>query len=317
MARALQIRRRQDGGSVTGYVALREAARLRLRRALPSGDVRAVEPALPSGKVFDTLAAEYDRHRPAYPGELVEQACAELAPGDPVLEVGCGTGQLTRALAARGLQITAVDPGRRLLKLAGDHVVGVQFVHAPFESVQLSTGQFRGVFSASAFHWVDPDVSWARAADALAPGGVLALLQYCGVRADDDDQDTLMATLRRFAPQIAAGWPRLRPLKGILAGIEERAANVSQVWSWVAQRDLDRPSGRLFHDVQGAAVAIVREDTADALVALMRTLSPYRGMTAKQRAAIEASIVSFAGELGRPIRSTVAAVLVTARKVGG
>ena len=65
------------------------------------------------GTVFDEVAAEYDKHRPAYPDELVDQACqaAGIGSGDHVLEVGCGSGQLTRSLAARGLHVTALEPG--------------------------------------------------------------------------------------------------------------------------------------------------------------------------------------------------------------
>src|SRR5580704_13805053 len=125
---------------------------------LRSGRVSTTESARQFGKVFDTVAAEYDAHRPSYPDELVDQACTDLAAGDPVLEVGCGTGQLTRSLVARGLQVTAVDPGSRLLALAAEQVDGVRFVHAPFETAELSDGHFRAVFSASAFHWPNPDV---------------------------------------------------------------------------------------------------------------------------------------------------------------
>ena len=54
------------------------------------------------GRVFDEIAAGYDRHRPGYPDELVDQACrvARIGSGDPVLEVGCGSGQLTRSWPA-------------------------------------------------------------------------------------------------------------------------------------------------------------------------------------------------------------------------
>ena len=46
------------------------------------------------GSVFDEIAEEYDRHRPAYPDALVDRACeiGGLAPGARALEVGCGTG---------------------------------------------------------------------------------------------------------------------------------------------------------------------------------------------------------------------------------
>lgn len=268
------------------------------------------------GKAFDTVAAEYDAHRPGYPDELVDRACADLAAGDPVLEVGCGTGQLTRSLAARGLNVTAVDPGSRLLTLAAEKVDGVRFLNAPFEGMELGDDQFRAVLSASAFHWIDPDVSWSRAAGALSPGGTLALLHHCGVAADDD-QEAQMAAVRRVAPEIAAGWPTPRPLDMILAGIEERRANISEVWSWVGQYDLGRPAGRLFGDVGAAAVPVVREHTAAELIALLRTLSPYHRLTAEQQAALDASIVALAGDLGRPMRATTAAILVTARKVDG
>src|SRR5580698_5191526 len=126
------------------------------------------------GKVFDEVAAEYDRRRPAYPDELVDQACqvAGIGSGDRVLEVGCGSGQLTRGLLARGLHVTAVEPGESLIGLARQNLAGageVEFVNAQFEDAPLPCGQFQAVFSASAFHWVDPEVSWRKAADVLVP----------------------------------------------------------------------------------------------------------------------------------------------------
>src|SRR6266700_7109708 len=78
------------------------------------------------GKVFDEIAAEYDRHRPAYPDELIDRACqvAGIGRGDQVLEVGCGSGQLTRGLLARGLHVTALEPGESLIALARRNLEG-------------------------------------------------------------------------------------------------------------------------------------------------------------------------------------------------
>jgi hypothetical protein len=72
----------------------------------------------------------------------------------------------------------------------------------------------------------------------------------------------------------------------------------------------------LFDDVRAAAVPVVMEHTAADLIALMGTLSPYHRMTADQQAALTVALVALEDELGRRIRSTTAAVLVTARKVG-
>jgi len=187
--------------------------------------------------VFNEMAAQYDRHRPAYPDELIDHACevAGVGRGDVVLEIGCGTGQLTRGLADRGLRVVAVEPGRRLAALAERNLEGageVEFVDARFEDAPLPRGRFQAVFSASAFHWVDPDVGWEKAARVLAPGGTLALIQYCGIQgeAGRDDQATLLAALGRIAPRLAASWPVYRDLATTLVGAEQRCENVSEVW---------------------------------------------------------------------------------------
>src|ERR1700755_1366206 len=94
------------------------------------------------GSVFDEVAEDYDRHRPGYPDVLVDQACeaAAIGPGAEVLELGCGTGQLTRSLLARGLRVTAVEPGTQLIARARDQLDGLgeaRFVHARLEDAVL------------------------------------------------------------------------------------------------------------------------------------------------------------------------------------
>jgi len=62
---------------------------------------------------FDRVAEVYDRVRPGHPESLLDVALADRSIRD-VLEVGCGTGQLTAALIPRGLRVDAVEPGSRL-----------------------------------------------------------------------------------------------------------------------------------------------------------------------------------------------------------
>jgi hypothetical protein len=61
------------------------------------------------------------------------------------------------------------------------------------EDAQRPRESYEAVFSASAIHWVDPDLSWRKIADALAPGGTLALIQYFGLKEQRsvDDQEAL------------------------------------------------------------------------------------------------------------------------------
>ena len=56
------------------------------------------------GRLFDGVAEAYDRFRPSYPASLVDEACSigGFGAGSRVLEIGCGTGKLTVALAKRG-----------------------------------------------------------------------------------------------------------------------------------------------------------------------------------------------------------------------
>ncbi len=274
------------------------------------------------GKVFDDIAAEYDRHRPAYPDDLVDQACqvAGIGSGDHVLEVGCGSGQLTRSLAARGLHVTALEPGQSLIALARRNLAGaggVEFVNARFEDALLPRDQFQAVFSASAFHWVDPEISWQKTADVLVPGGMLALVQYFGLEEprSKKDQEAALAAIRKVVPDIAANWPVDRDLDATLAGIEQRRANVSQVWAWLGSYDIGQDyAGRLFGDVQAAVVPKLTEYTPDELNALLRTMSFYARLSPGQRQALERENQAIHERLGRPIRAGTVAALVTARR---
>ena len=274
------------------------------------------------GMVFDEIAAEYDRYRPTYPDELVDRACqvAGIGSGDHVLEVGCGSGQLTRSLVARGLHVTALEPGKSLIALARQNLDGageVEFVNAQFEDASLPREQFQAVFSASAFHWVDPKVSWQKTADVLAPGGTLALVQYFGLEEprSKKDQDVVLAAMRKVAPDVAASWPAYRDLDATLAGTEQRRGNVSEVWAWLGSYDLGQDyAARLFGEVQVAVLPRLVEHTPDQLNALVRTMSFYARLSPGQRQALEGEYEAIYERLGRPIRASVVASLVTARR---
>jgi SAM-dependent methyltransferase len=273
------------------------------------------------GRVFDEVAEDYDRHRPTYPDSLVDQACEGIAPGAPVLEIGCGTGQLTRSLLDRGLRVTAVEPGEQLIERARDRLNGagdVELVNARLEDASLPRARYAAVFSASAIHWVDPDVGWRTAADALVDGGSLALLSYFGL--DDPtsaaDQRALRAAIATIAPEAAADWPAYRDLAGTLAGARARRENISEVWAWLGSHDIARGyAADLFDDTQIVIAAPMQlEHTAHELNALLGTMSFWSRLSPRQRDALLAENHALHQRLGRPIRSSAVACLVAARR---
>ena len=275
-----------------------------------------------NGRVFDEIAEEYDRHRPTYPEELIDRACelANIAAGARVIEVGCATGQLTRGLLARGLRVTAVEPGARLIARARDRLDGagdVQFVNASLEDTPLPDAHYGAVFSASAIHWVDPDVSWRKAADALVDGGILALLCYFGLEepCSAEDQKALRAAMAGIAPEVAADWPTYRDLPGTLAGAAQRRDNVSEVWAWLGSWDLARAYAELlFDDVQVTAIPRLVEQSAEEINGLLTTMSFWARLSRRQRDALTDEHHALHRRLARPIRSSIVACLVTARR---
>ncbi|MCU7722505.1 methyltransferase domain-containing protein [Actinoplanes sp. KI2] len=139
------------------------------------------------GRLFDEVPELYDRVRPGYPGELFADlvAVTGIGAGSPVLEIGCGTGQATRSLAALGCEVTAVEPGEGMAALATRRLGefgNVTVERATFEEWGDRGRRFDVVVAASSWHWVDPAVGWRRAREVLRPGGWMVLLGHVVVR---------------------------------------------------------------------------------------------------------------------------------------
>jgi SAM-dependent methyltransferase len=129
---------------------------------------------------FDPVAELYDRARPRYPDAVVDDVVelASLRPGSRVLEVGCGTGQATVALADRGLDVVCVELGASLAAVARRNLARFPRVRvevADFDAWE-PDGAFDAVAAFTAWHWPDPATKYARAAAALRDGGSLCVV---------------------------------------------------------------------------------------------------------------------------------------------
>jgi SAM-dependent methyltransferase len=132
-------------------------------------------------ETFDEVAELYDRARPGYPDQVFADLfeLAELGPAASILEIGCGTGQATLALARGGFGVLAVELGANLAAVARRNLAaypGVRVVTAPFEGWDSRGASFDLVLAATCWHWLDPELRCAKAASLLRPGGALAVI---------------------------------------------------------------------------------------------------------------------------------------------
>lgn len=128
-------------------------------------------------KEFDASAIAYDRYRPRYPDEVIDDIVdlGELRPGARAIEIGAGTGIGTESLVGRGLRVVAIEPSDGMRKLAQEKLGDrARFVEGRFEDWS-STEQVDAIVAFSAWHWVEPEKGLDLAAALLPPGGALAV----------------------------------------------------------------------------------------------------------------------------------------------
>ncbi|MGH3942958.1 MAG: methyltransferase domain-containing protein [Pseudonocardiaceae bacterium] len=146
---------------------------------------------------FGEDAEQYDRARPSYPAELIDDLVGPAV--RRVLDVGCGTGIAARLFAARGCVVLGVEPDARMAALARRH--GIEVAVAAFESWNPPPEPFDLVYSAQAWHWIDPVIGVAKAGRVLRPGGRFAIFWNTYVHAPEV-QAAFAEVYRRHAPVL-------------------------------------------------------------------------------------------------------------------
>jgi SAM-dependent methyltransferase len=174
-------------------------------------------------QTFDGVAGSYHRARPDYPAELFDDLLrvTALPAGSRLLEVGCATGKASLPLARRCFHITCVELGASLAAAARANLAGfdVEVVEGAFEEWRPRPGERFGlVYAATAWHWVDPAVRFARAWEALRPGGQLAI--WSADHVFPEDGDPFFREIQEVYDEIGEGlpagasWPRPGELRG-------------------------------------------------------------------------------------------------------
>jgi len=271
------------------------------------------------GLIFDEVAEQYDRVRPRYPAELFADVATLTAPppGTTVLEVGCGPGQATLDLLARGWRVHAVEPGTAMAALARANTAGRPFTVdvSRFDDWDRAGRTFDMLFSATAYHWVAPEVRWQLAAAALAPGGSLVLATNRTV-AGGTFNDVYRASIplhERYAGELTVGMsPDART---ILDELHTAPRDLGPMWQAVEDKSEASLAGDLFEPPAIRSYEWdATYDAADAK-ALLSTYSPYLRIPPERREPLLDGIAELIRtEFGGTVARRYLAVLAVARK---
>jgi SAM-dependent methyltransferase len=242
---------------------------------------------------FGRRAADYDRVRPEYPPEVVERLVSRLGlgPGSDVLDLGAGTGKLTRPLVDRVGRVIAVepDPGMRavLTRSSDCHLV----LDGRAEAIPLPDVCVDAVVVGEAFHWFDTGTALPEIARVLRAGGCLGLVGREWWETEPPVPPAAAELMRRVHER-----PDLEPLAGEHDDWQECFRG--------------SPFGGLREErIESEPVAL----TGEQLVTLVLSTSVFGSLAPDEFDAVEADLRRLVvGEYGLPI----ATVLTTARLAG-
>jgi len=154
----------------------------------------------------DHVAKIYDEIRPSYPIELVNEVVKDLTKDNStsMLEIGAGTGKATEYFAKTGHGIDCVELGENLANILIQKCrpysnVDV-FVEA-FETWEAREGKLYDlIYSAQAFHWIDPNIKYSKCHSLLKPHGKLGLFWYQPVPIENQLTKSIRKTITAYCP---------------------------------------------------------------------------------------------------------------------
>ena len=201
--------------------------------------------------LFSSAVAYYARYRPGYPQSLVDAlaASAGLDGTQRVLDIGCGTGQMTIPLARHAETVVAIDPvagmlarGRQAAQAAGaDNITWLEGDSSQIAALA-GPGAGLAVFAAS-FHWTDRPAVLAVLDEVLAPGGAVVVVN--DVLGDSEDPDWVHAITRiraRYLGDQHRAGTAIYNHRDVLASSEFSAVD-TLTWSWSRQLTVEEVTG--------------------------------------------------------------------------
>ena len=156
---------------------------------------------------FAAGADAYERGRPTYSEEAIDRLLAELrlGPGKRVLDLGAGTGKLTRQVAPSGAEIVAVEPIDEMRARLTASMPGIEAMSGTAEDIPLPNHSVDAVVVGQAFHWFDGIRAVSEIRRVLKPGGAVGMIWQAR-----DPSLPWVARLNELIDRIDDGHPRFR-----------------------------------------------------------------------------------------------------------
>jgi len=253
---------------------------------------------------FEQVPELYDRARPRYPDEVFEDLSALLPARARIVEIGCGTGQATVPLAQRGFRITCVELGAGLAAVAQRRLAcfpEADVVNANFETWEPPHAGFDAVCAFTAFHWIAPEVRYAKPAELLRDGGLLVVVATHHVLPSDGD-----AFFRDVQEDYEAVLPDDPATKAGGPGPPEAIADLAD----------EIAAGGLYRNVSARRYLWDVTYTADEYIAVLETYSGHRALDDETRGRLLGRIRRRAeARPGGRVRKTYLALLNAAERL--
>jgi ubiquinone/menaquinone biosynthesis C-methylase UbiE len=210
----------------------------------------------PDSRSFELVADVYERARPGYPPEAVAWISERLGlrPGRTVLDLGAGTGKLSRALLKTGAHVIAVEPGDAMRAELERAAPGAAALRGSAEDIPLPDGSVDAITVGQAFHWFRHDEAIPELHRVLRPAGGVALVW----NSRDPDAPIQQEITELIAPFVPSDRPDVedsqrRLAESLLFGPSEEGR-----FSFVEKLDTDMLAERI------ASVSFVAAAPADA-----------------------------------------------------
>lgn len=233
---------------------------------------------------FNKDEYNYDKTRPDYPSELIEEIFkySNLPTNSKVLEIGIGTGQATLPFIQKGCNITAVELGDRLAeycKQKFSEYENFNIINNDFIEANLPENSFDLIYSATAFHWIPKDSGYAKVRSLLKPNGVLALFWNHPFVSDAEDKTNLasMAVYQKYRPN------------------DKPPIQFDESKCQVIINELDNYG---FRDIQSKIYQRTRTLTSDDYINLIKTYSDHNALHERIRSAFEQDMKKAIDEVG-------------------